>query len=160
MQRLLYNFLRVEDRKKNLRALLIVSESKDESRTTQKYLKINRWVGTLQNKNIMELSEYIPFTQIMDQHAKLFELQNSGVYLKTPWSILFSDDLQLGVDCENDFHMNDGNLSDSDFYNAWQPKALEDILEEMIADVGQELCSVRTGSISCILINLLFLIRQ
>ena len=117
-------------------------------------------MGTLQNKKVLELSEYIPFVQIMSQHAKLFELQNSGVYLKTPWSILFSDDLQLGVDCENDFDLNDRNLSNAEFYNVWQPKALEDILEEIIEDVGSELCSVRTGNtIRTIIFLYLFIIN-
>ena len=125
--------------------MIIVSESKDELRKSQKFLKLNRWVGTLQNAKILELSEYLPFTQIMAQHAKLFELQNTGVYLKTPWSILYSDDLEVDVDCEKVFDLDDGKLSDVDFYNLWQPKALEEILEEIIQDVGPELCSVRSS---------------
>ena len=81
----------------------------------------------------------------MRHHATLFQVQNSGHYLQKPWSILYADDLELDVDCDDDFGLNDPQLSAEEFYAVWQPKALDNILEEMILDVGQELCSVRTG---------------
>ena len=129
-----------------MRALIIVSESRDEKRSTQKYLKINRWVGTLQNLKISELANFQPFTDIMrHHHAKLFHLQNNGTYLQHPWSVLFADDLELDVDCDDDFGIHDPKLSDVEFYNLWQPKALDSILEEIIKEVGEDLCAVRTG---------------
>jgi hypothetical protein len=51
-------------------------------------LKINRWVGTLQNPKIRELSEFEEFDGQMIKHTNLFEMQrNNSGYLKTAWSL-------------------------------------------------------------------------
>jgi hypothetical protein len=110
-------------------------------------LKINRWVGTLQNPKIRELSEFEDFNGQMIKHANLFEMQrNSSGYLKTAWSVLYAEDLELTVDCDEDFGINDPKLTDEEFFRLWQPKALEAILEEILQEVGQDLCSVRVGN--------------
>jgi len=84
----LYKILKVADKQKRARALIIISESRDDPRKTQKYLKINRWVGTLQNPKIRELSEFEEFNGQMIKHANLFEMQrNNSGYLKTAWSL-------------------------------------------------------------------------
>jgi hypothetical protein len=80
--------LKVADKQKKARALIIISESRDDQRKTQKYLKINRWVGTLQNPKIRELSEFEEFNGQMIKHTNLFEMQrNNSGYLKTTWSL-------------------------------------------------------------------------
>ena len=121
-------------------------------------MKINRWVGTLQNPKIRELSEFEEFNEQMIKHANLFEMQrNNNGYLKTAWSLLYAEDLELSVDCEEDFGINDPNLTDEEFFRLWQPKALEAILEEILQEVGQDLCSVRVGNdcneLSCTVTN-------
>ena len=101
----LYKLVKFHDVEKKVRALIISklkhNNNHDEKlRVTQKYLKLNRWVG-VPNKHCFELFEVLGFISAVEA-AGVDDVRivgsNDG-YLENTFSILFADDL---VDCIED----------------------------------------------------------
>ena len=51
--------------------------------------------------------------------------------------ILYASDLEYMVDCDNLFGVSDSDdVSDSEFFCQWQPRAIDSVIEEMVETVG------------------------
>ena len=140
--------VKFHDVEKKARALIISklkhNNNNDERlRATQKYLKLNRWVG-VPNKHCFELYEVSEFMSAVEGAGVDVRTVGSNGYLENTFSILFADDLEFMVDCIEDFGVPQ-DLSDAEWFKIWQPKALEYIVEEMLHDIGQEHVTVREG---------------
>ena len=145
----MYKLVKFHDVEKKARALIISklkhNNNNDERlRATQKYLKLNRWVG-VPNKHCFELYEVSEFMSAVEGAGVDVRTVGSNGYLENTFSILFADDLEFMVDCIEDFGVPQ-DLSDSEWFKIWQPKALEYIVEEMLQDIGHEHVTVREGA--------------
>ena len=124
--------VKFHDVENKARALIISklkhNNNNDEKlRATQKYLKLNRWVG-VPNKHCFELYEVPEFMAAVEAAGVDVRTVGSNGYLENTFSILFADDLELTVDCLADFGVPQ-DLSDAEWFKIWQPKALEYIAE-------------------------------
>ena len=141
--------VKFHDVEKKARALIIsklkhTNNNDEKLRATQKYLKLNRWVG-VPNKHCFELYGVPEFMAAVEAAGVDLRTVGSSGYLENTFSILFADDLELTVDCLADFGVPQ-DLSDAEWFKIWQPKALEYIVEEMLQDIGHEHVTVREGA--------------
>ena len=141
--------VKFHDVEKKARALIIsklknINNNDEKLRATQKYLKLNRWVG-VPNKHCFELYGVPEFMAAVEAAGVDLRTVGSNGYLENTFSILFADDLELTVDCLADFGVPQ-DLSDAEWFKIWQPKALEYIVEEMLQDIGHEHVTVREGA--------------
>jgi len=141
--------VKLHDVEKKARALIIsklkhTNNNDEKLRATQKYLKLNRWVG-VPNKHCFELYGVPEFMAAVEAAGVDLRTVGSNGYLENTFSILFADDLELAVDCLADFGVPQ-DLSDAEWFKIWQPKALEYIVEEMLQDIGHEHVTVREGA--------------
>lgn len=141
--------VKFHDVEKKARALIIsklkhTNNNDEKLRATQKYLKLNRWVG-VPNKHCFELYGVPEFMAAVEAAGVDLRTVGSNGYLENTFSILFADDLELAVDCLADFGVPQ-DLSDAEWFKIWQPKALEYIVEEMLQDIGHEHVTVREGA--------------
>ena len=141
--------VKFHDVEKKARALIISklkhNNNNDERlRATQKYLKLNRWVG-VPNKHCFELYEVSEFMSAVEGAGVDVRTVGSNGYLENTFSILFADDLEFMVDCIDDFGFPRDFSDAAEWFKIWQPKALEYIVEEMLHDIGHEHVTVREG---------------
>ena len=146
----------------NKARVLLVSKTKannDKNRhefyCTQKYFKINRWVGN-PNSTVRELHEVQEYVAECQEASVDVTSQLASGYLMNTYALLYAEDLSFPDDCLDDFGV-PGSLDNKEWYKLWQPKALEFILEEMLCEIGHNQVTVREG-IHHFILNVFFFI--
>lgn len=139
----------------NKARVLLISKTKDNKDKhnpvyycTQKYLKINRWVG-VPNAAVQELHDVEEYVAACQEATIDVTSQLSSGYLVNTYALLYDEDLSYPEDCLEHFGV-PGALDVQDWYKIWQPKALEFILEEMLSEIGHDLVTVREGIHLCL----------
>ena len=143
-----YTLLQIENLEKEIVAVLIIAHKSDEQRRTMKYLKFNRWIGN-ESKFLVALRDHLPEfgRKIRQMGYDLFSTNPGSKYLKSSWSILYAADCEYDLDCINDFGLSDDNKSNNDFYQDWHKLVLPEIVAEIVAEIGENKCAVKTGKL-------------
>ena len=142
-----YTILKFLNKNEKTEALILVNHGKDKALSLRLFFKFNRWVANL-NKYAEALMAEDAFRKAVLLHHNIFDTKEDGKNLKSTFTILYASDLEYMVDCDNLLGVSDSNqISDSEFYCQWQPRAIDAVIEEMVETVGGgKHCKVLNGN--------------
>ena len=88
------------------------------------------------------------FRKAILPYHNIFATKDDGKNLKDTFTILYASDLEYMVDCDNLLGVsNSADVSDSDFFSEWQPRAIDAVIEEMVETIGGgKNCKVLNGN--------------
>ena len=93
------------------------------------------------------MAEDASFRKAVLPYYNIFATKDDGITLKDTFTILYATDLEYMVDCDNLLGVsNSDDVSDTEFFSQWQPRAIESVIEEMVETVGSAHCTVLNGN--------------
>ena len=130
----------------NTEAIILVNHGKDKALSLRLFFMYNRWVASL-NRYAEALMAEDAFRKAVLPYYNIFATKDDGITLKDTFTILYATDLEYMVDCDNLLGVsNSDDVSDTEFFSQWQPRAIESVIEEMVETVGSAHCKVLNGN--------------